>query len=643
MNTIDLGKLRFNFAGQYQAGVTYGLNDCVAYGGNVYVYSNPLNAAGNLPTDATHWTLMLQGVNFRGTLTVANAYRIGDLVEYGGVSYLSRDDNTGQAPSSASPHWAVLAEGFRWMGAWVATSNYDRNDIVQYGGVSYIAGADTPASAVTPSAGGSWAVFANGVNPTGAWAGATSYKKNDLVQYGGATYIASVDVASGGAVPSANAAWVVFSSGVNFTGVWAAATAYKKGDAASYNGSSYVAMADVPANQSAPALNGNWTILASGLNPNGAWSAATAYKKNDVVTYGASTYSASQDIAAAGASPSVNAAWQLFASGVRPCGPWSSSTFYLKNDLVQNAGSSYVAIMDHTASFSFNADSFTKWQLFSAGGALTNGYGLPAQPAAGQFQFYARKQGGRTFAEVMGDDGIASKLMMSELEKSVIQIQPNVTTTLSTYGNTTTNVGTLATPAISAANWRRRTTFTASVSAGNGFFVTQAPFLRGNAAGMGGLFCYMRFDVPTAASNGQPFFAGIGPAAALGTGAVSAVANLFGVGFDPGDSSNGAFNFISTNGAGAQTKSVISGMNRANSSYIYDLYIWSPPSPDANGAPLYLKLVEVTTGQMFADTSVAGSAGPALGTLLTPRLQGFDAAGSNNSQLSLYGLYAEGP
>src|SRR5471030_2223673 len=104
MNTIDLGKLRFNFAGQYQAGVTYGLNDCVAYGGNVYVYSN-------LPTDASHWTLMLQGVNFRGTWTVANAYRIGDLVEYGGVSYLSRDDNTGQAPSSASPHLAVLAEG----------------------------------------------------------------------------------------------------------------------------------------------------------------------------------------------------------------------------------------------------------------------------------------------------------------------------------------------------------------------------------------------------------------------------------------------------------------------------------------------------------------------------------------------------
>jgi len=234
--------------------------------------------------------------------------------------------------------------------------------------------------------------------------------------------------------------------------------------------------------------------------------------------------------------------------------------------------------------------------------------------------------------------------MMSELEKSVIQIQPNVTTTLSTYGNTTTNVGTLATPAISAANWRRRTTFTAANSAGNGFFVTVAPFLRGNAAGMGGLFSYMRFDVPSSGQGGQPFFAGIGPAVALTAGNVSTVANLFGVGYDPTDSAAGNFFLISTNGAGAQTKIDLgAAMSRANSSHIYDMYIWSPPSPDANGSALYIKVIDVTAGVTVVDTSVANNAGPALGTLLTPRLQGFDAAAVTNSVLSFYGLYAEGP
>jgi hypothetical protein len=73
------------------------------------------------------------------------------------------------------------------------------------------------------------------------------------------------------------------------------------------------------------------------------------------------------------------------------------------------------------------------------------------------------------------------------------------------------------------------------------------------------------------------------------------------------------------------------------------MYIWSPPSPDGGGAPLYLKVVNVTTGATVIDTSVAGNAGPALGVLLTPRLQGFDVAGVTNSVFAFYGLYAEGP
>ena len=37
---IDLGKLRFHFAGEWSSGTTYEINDIVKYGGNVYVYSN---------------------------------------------------------------------------------------------------------------------------------------------------------------------------------------------------------------------------------------------------------------------------------------------------------------------------------------------------------------------------------------------------------------------------------------------------------------------------------------------------------------------------------------------------------------------------------------------------------------------------
>ena len=36
---IDLGKLRFSFAGEYNNSTVYESNDIVKYGGNVYVYT----------------------------------------------------------------------------------------------------------------------------------------------------------------------------------------------------------------------------------------------------------------------------------------------------------------------------------------------------------------------------------------------------------------------------------------------------------------------------------------------------------------------------------------------------------------------------------------------------------------------------
>ena len=62
---IDLGKLRFHFAGDYDATTMYEVNDIVKYGGNVYVYTYALKASGNVPTDTTYWALMVDGFKFQ--------------------------------------------------------------------------------------------------------------------------------------------------------------------------------------------------------------------------------------------------------------------------------------------------------------------------------------------------------------------------------------------------------------------------------------------------------------------------------------------------------------------------------------------------------------------------------------------------
>ena len=45
---IDLGKLRFHFAGDWNQATTYESNDIVKYGGNVYVYTYALKTSGQL-------------------------------------------------------------------------------------------------------------------------------------------------------------------------------------------------------------------------------------------------------------------------------------------------------------------------------------------------------------------------------------------------------------------------------------------------------------------------------------------------------------------------------------------------------------------------------------------------------------------
>ena len=60
---IDLGKIRFDFRGAYGSETVYERNDVVSYNGSPYVYKNSASAAGNLPTNATYWDKLAEGVS----------------------------------------------------------------------------------------------------------------------------------------------------------------------------------------------------------------------------------------------------------------------------------------------------------------------------------------------------------------------------------------------------------------------------------------------------------------------------------------------------------------------------------------------------------------------------------------------------
>ena len=163
---LDLGKLRFHFAGAYDAATEYEMNDIVKYGGNVYVYANVVKATGNIPTNTAYWTLMVEGFKFRQVYDNATQYRVGDGVTHGGKVYICILDTQGNTPPNAT-YWSQFADGIQWEGDYNNATAYQKNDLVKYGSQVYIAKQDTTGNLPTDTT--KWDKFVEGISPQGVY------------------------------------------------------------------------------------------------------------------------------------------------------------------------------------------------------------------------------------------------------------------------------------------------------------------------------------------------------------------------------------------------------------------------------------------------------------------------------------------
>lgn len=210
---IDLGKIRFNFSGDWLVGTTYEYNDVVRYGGNVYVYTYNLSTAGNLPTNTTYWALMIESFDFTGTYNPATAYKIGNGVAYGGIVYVCIADTTGVSPPDPSK-WSKFVDGIQFESTFNIATAYQKSDVVVHGGTTYIAKQDTTGNVPTNAT--YWEPFASGMRWRNAWVTATSYLKFDIVKSAvGSAYIANQDHTSGASFEADVLAgkWDVFAVG----------------------------------------------------------------------------------------------------------------------------------------------------------------------------------------------------------------------------------------------------------------------------------------------------------------------------------------------------------------------------------------------------------------------------------------------
>jgi hypothetical protein len=362
---IDLGKLRFHFAGDWVSSTTYEANDVVKYGGNVYVYTYGLKTAGNLPTDIVYWALMIQGFKFKGSFSTATEYRVGDGVAHGGKVYIAVLDSTNQTPPNAT-YWSQFADGIQYEGIYNNTRAYQRNDVVTLGGVVYIAKVDTTGN--NPTNGTFWDRFVDGISAQSIYNAATAYVVGDLVAYGSNIYRCTANSTAN--LPTNSAFWAPFVYGFSNRGSWSNAAAYRIGEIVSYGGSTYQAKGDNSGVN--PTTTATWDKIVYGFKNRGAWSTTTEYITDDVVSHGGNSYIALLPHASTIFENDLTSnKWIKFNSGVRWRGTWSTTTLYLKDDIVKDAvGTAYIATQDHTSLADFGTDNTAgKWTVFVVGGA----------------------------------------------------------------------------------------------------------------------------------------------------------------------------------------------------------------------------------------------------------------------------------
>ena len=250
----------------------------------------------------------------------------------------------------------------------------------------------------------------------GDWQAATQYYIDDVIKYGGKTFICAVGHASDSDFYTdlnfAPTKWNQMSDGQSWKDEWTTDTFYAINDVVRYGGSLYIANAPHTSNSllakgSSGAETGTgleadqakWNLYAEGLDWKGDWAVSTRYIVGDLVRYGPYTYrckTAHTSIGDTGSGLEVDTAyWEVFNTGIEYKGDWAPTTRYKTNDVVKRGGGLWVvpAGEHHTSTSDFAADVTSGyWDQFVEGLEFENAWNIATAYQNGDIVRYGGNQ-----------------------------------------------------------------------------------------------------------------------------------------------------------------------------------------------------------------------------------------------------------
>jgi len=222
-----------------------------------------------------------------------------------------------------------------------------------------------------------------------AWSTATVYNRDDVIRYGGSTWICQRQhTASAFAADQAffanvgdsqpTPAWLKMTDGYAWRSGWTQSTLYNPGDIALYGGVIYLCVTSHTSQATFDANIADWAVYLSADNWRTAWLPNTRYGIGDVVRYNGIVYRCivghTSSTTALGLEignndtedDSTGELWEVVYEDIQYVGVWAAATRYRENDLVKYGGSILRCTVGHVSSANItNANFVTEFPGFN--------------------------------------------------------------------------------------------------------------------------------------------------------------------------------------------------------------------------------------------------------------------------------------
>lgn len=214
-------------------------------------------------------------------------------------------------------------------------------------------------------------------NWRGPWQGNTAYVIDDIVAFGGKTYVCVVNHTSVSTEEAwystdfniATPKWQLHVEGFDYKGAWTTSTFYSQNDIVTYGATVYICVADHTSASNQTFFEstdiGYWEVYTSGIRNRGNWATSTFYKIDDTAKYGANVYRCVNDHTSSANQnlfySSDLANWILLVEGVSFRSDWAATTWYKLNDVIRYGNNLYICTTGHTSTSTFDPTKFTDY------------------------------------------------------------------------------------------------------------------------------------------------------------------------------------------------------------------------------------------------------------------------------------------